>query len=83
MKINDIEDLWDLARIIHEARRDLAYGKCYRKEPWPKYDKNYTHSPIAYVDLALASAKAVLDNFKIDLSLSAGPAMSEVGTLTI
>jgi len=77
MKISEMEDLWDLARIIHEARRDLAYGKGSLKEPWPKSSNTYTHSPIAYVDLSLASAKAVLDNFKIDLSLAAGPALDD------
>jgi hypothetical protein len=87
MTIDEMRDLWDLAGVIHEARIKLAWGRLTSREPWPdgtdKYLRAYPHSPIAYVDLALASAKAVTDNFKIDLSLAAGPAMSEVGMSTI
>jgi hypothetical protein len=75
MTLQEIEDLWDLARIIHEARRDLAWGPNLgpKRELWPSLPKNYTHNPISYVDLALASAKAVTEHFRIDVSLAAGP----------
>jgi hypothetical protein len=78
-------DLWDFARTIHEARIALAWGPSFvgRREPWPEWHRAYLHNPIAYVDLALACAKAVIDNFKIDLSLAAGPALVGVGMSTI
>jgi hypothetical protein len=70
MTLKEIEELWELARVIHEARRDLAWGPVVgpKKEKWPRFHRSYTHNPIAYVDLALASAKAVTDTFKIDLA---------------
>jgi hypothetical protein len=62
-------DLWELGRTIHEARIALAWGKASvgRREPWPEWHRAYLHSPIAYVDLALASARAVADRFRIDI----------------
>ena len=77
MTLQEIEDLWDLARVIHEARQDLAWGRGLKRQVWPKFDKNYTHNPIAYIDLSLASAKAVVEHFRIDLDLSAGPKAHE------
>jgi hypothetical protein len=60
MTLAEMERLWPLAKVLHEARRDLAWGSKLgsQREPWPKWDKNYTHNPIAYVDLALAQAEA-------------------------
>lgn len=74
MTLKEMEDLWDLAGVIHRARVELAWGKSTRMQPRPEYDKNYTHNPVAYVELALASAEAVVNNFKIDVCLAAGPA---------
>jgi hypothetical protein len=75
MTVNEMEDLWDLAGVIHRARVTLAWGQAgATREPWPKFSTAYSHNPIAYVDMALASAKAVVNNFKIDVALAAGPA---------
>ncbi len=57
MTLSDMQRLWPLAKLLHEARRDLAWGRKTTREPWPEWDKNYTHNPIAYVDLALAQAE--------------------------
>ena len=70
MTLQEIEDLWDLAGVLHRARIELAWGKGSRREPWPKFHRSYTHNPIAYVDLALAQAAAVVEHFKIDLAVS-------------
>lgn len=64
MTVNEIQRLWDLARRLHEARRDLAWGSQTTKEPWPEFSTAYSHNPIAYVDLALAQAKAADDYLK-------------------
>ncbi|MDE2104138.1 MAG: hypothetical protein KGL39_43275 [Patescibacteria group bacterium] len=60
MTIERMRQLWPIAKILHEARRDMAWGLCGpRRERWPEFSSAYTHSPIAYVDLALAQAEAV------------------------
>jgi len=63
-------DLWQLGRTIHEARIAHAWGPKYVnvREPWPDWHSSYLHSPIAYVDLALASAKAVCDLYEVRLA---------------
>ena len=65
MNLERMKRLWPVARVIHEARRDLAWGKNSAREPWPADDdrtlRAYPHDPIAYVDLALASAAALED----------------------
>jgi hypothetical protein len=60
MIIQEMQRLWPLARVLHEARRDLAWGAAagVRREPWPEWSSAYPHNPIAYVDLALAQAVA-------------------------
>jgi hypothetical protein len=66
--IDQIRDLWDLAGVIHRARRDLTWGPNRTdKEPWPKWHRSYTHNPIAYADLALAAAESITNHFKIDI----------------
>lgn len=61
MTLDEMRRLWPLARVLHEARRNLAWGAQTgeRRESWPEWTSAYTHSPIAYVDLALAQAEAV------------------------
>jgi hypothetical protein len=59
MTLERMKALWPVAKAIHEARRDLAWGKNSLREPWPEWSTAYSHNPIAYVDLALASADAV------------------------
>jgi len=78
MTCEEIKNLWDLARILHESHRDFTRGNVILdqtlRQPWPITPEYYNHSySIAYVDLALAQAEAVVNNFKIDLSLAAGP----------
>lgn len=68
MTEDEISNLWYLAKIIHEAKRDICWGKNSNKWPWPSSSRNYTHNPIAYVDLALACAESVKNNFDIDLN---------------
>jgi hypothetical protein len=63
MTIEDMRVLWPLARALHEARRDMAWGNT-RREPWPEFSTAYPHSPIAYVDLALAQAAAARRYFE-------------------
>jgi hypothetical protein len=66
MTLKDMEDLWELGRTIHEARLKLAWGAAAAtREPWPEFTSAYSHNPIAYVDLALASAAAVRDRFNV------------------
>jgi hypothetical protein len=63
MNIARIKDLWPVAKLLHEARRDAAWGKAGKhREPFPEFTTAYTHNPIAYVDLALAQAEALLDH---------------------
>lgn len=62
MTIEEIQRLWPIAKLLHETRRDLAWGRKVTREPWPEYSSAYTHNPIAYVDLALAQAEAI-DHF--------------------
>lgn len=54
-----MKQLWPVAKVLHEARRDLAWGRHTTREPWPEFSTAYSHSPIAYVDLALAQAEAI------------------------
>lgn len=60
------KSLWELARVLHEARKTLAWGPKLApiKEPFPEWHRSYLHNPITYVDLALAQAKAATDFFK-------------------
>lgn len=61
MTLEEMQRLWPLAKALHEARRDLAWGKKLGavREPWPEWSTAYSHNPIAYVDLALAQAEAI------------------------
>lgn len=59
MTLTDMERLWELGCLLHETRRNLAWGFKTDREPWPEFSTAYSHAPIAYVDLALAQAKAV------------------------
>lgn len=61
MTVEEIRRLWPLAQLLHETRRDLAWGRKLgsTREPWPEWSAAYTHNPIAYVDLALVQAEAV------------------------
>jgi hypothetical protein len=62
MTLDEMQRLWPVAKLLHEARRDLAWGAAGRlREPFPAFTAAYTHNPIAYVDLALAQAKALAD----------------------
>lgn len=63
--------LLKLAKTIHEAKIALCWGKdrVGVREPWPDFDdpsvvRAYPHNPIAYVDIALAQARAVMGNFQ-------------------
>lgn len=58
MTLAEMQRLWPLARVLHEARRDLAWGRGTPREPWPEWSTAYPHSPVAFVDLALAQAGA-------------------------
>lgn len=66
MESQRIQRLWDIAKVLHESRRDLAWGSKLGKirEPWPEltplYLRSYTHNPVAYIDLALAQADAIM-----------------------
>lgn len=61
MTLERMQQLWPMAKALHEARRDLAWGGAAgeRREPWPEFSAAYSHHPIAYVDLALAQADAI------------------------
>jgi hypothetical protein len=60
--LRDMERLWPLARVLHEARKKLAWGAHGdAREPWPEFSTAYSHDPIAYVDLALVQAQAAED----------------------
>jgi len=61
MTLNRMRALWGLAQILHETRRNMAWGGNTQREPWPEFTSAYSHNPIAYVDLALAQADAVFD----------------------
>lgn len=57
-----------VAKAIHEARIGLCWGKnCVGvREPWPDFSdpvvkRAYPHSPIAYVDVSIAEAKAAIE----------------------
>jgi hypothetical protein len=63
----EMQRLWPLAKLLHETRRNLAWGRSDR-EPWPEWTAAYSHSPIAYVDLALAQAEAVDKRYVIAAS---------------
>lgn len=67
MTIREMCDLWDLARVIHEAREKVVWGADSTKHPWLDFTQANAKAPPPYITLALASAKAVVDNFKIDL----------------
>ena len=58
MTIDRMKELWPLAKVLHEARRDIAWGKKTLREPWPEFTISYSHNPIAYIDLALEQADA-------------------------
>lgn len=58
-----------LAKIIHETRIALCWGKEFvgRRDPWPDFDdpkvfRGYAHepNPKTWVDIAYAQAEAVL-----------------------
>lgn len=60
---------YEVGKILHEARRTLAWGPSSTREPWPNFDdpktlRAYSHNPISYVDLALAQADAIMDLLK-------------------
>jgi hypothetical protein len=61
MKLDDMQRLWLIAKLLHETRRDLAWGPKAGpvREVWPEYTSAYPHNPIAFVDLALAQAEAL------------------------
>ncbi len=61
MTLEKMQKLWPIAKTLHEARRDLAWGPTVgkTKEKWPEWSSAYPHNPIAYVDLALAQAEAI------------------------
>ena len=61
MTLERIEELWGLAKKLHEARIACAWGPRFVgvKEPWPEFSSAYSHEPIAFVDLALAQADVV------------------------
>lgn len=54
----------ELGRVIYEARIKEAWGPSWTNRPqWPDGAESwraYPHNPIADVDLALASARAVM-----------------------
>ena len=62
MKLERMQELWPLAKVLHEARRTVAWGTMQR-EPWPDWSSAYPHNPISYVDLALVQADAADDYF--------------------
>lgn len=71
MTLDEMRRLWPLAKLLHEARRDLAWGSSAgaRREPWPEWHRAYPHSPISYVDLALAQAEAVERAYEMHATL--------------
>lgn len=61
MTIEETHNLWSLAKLLHEARQRLAWGRIH--DPFPDWTFSYTHHPIAFVDLALAEAKVATEYF--------------------
>jgi hypothetical protein len=60
MTLDQMRRLWPVAKLLHEARRDLAWGPAAaHRERWPEWTTAYPHNPIAFVDLALAQAAAI------------------------
>jgi len=63
MTLTQMQELWELARAIHEGRQKLAWGRIH--DPWPAWSTAYPHNPVPFVDLALASAEAVVARFRV------------------
>jgi hypothetical protein len=50
MTLEQMQRLWPIAQLLHEARRDTAWGPIAGKhrEKWPEWSTAYPHNPIAY-----------------------------------
>lgn len=57
MKIDDMERLWPLAKLIHESRIKLCWGTAHARDVFPEFSSAYPHNPIPYVDMALTAAE--------------------------
>lgn len=66
MTLDKLKKLWPIAKRLHEARRDMAWGPVIgpTREKWPGFTSAYSHNPISYVDLALEQARAIEDLLK-------------------
>ena len=58
-------DVRALARVLHEAKIALCWGRdaVGRRDPWPDFGdpkvlRGYDHNPVSYVDIALEQAAA-------------------------
>lgn len=58
MTLDQMRKLWPVAKMLHEARRNMA-PIALARDAWPEWTAAYPHNPIAFVDLALAQAAAI------------------------